>query len=354
MTICAHMRSVFKDIERFFHKKFTPISRVPHIDRLLYQHKMTQRRMDMTGTAYMTKKIFFALGTVCTLTLYDGHIPDALQRSRDRIMEIHDRMNAYDENSEVSRINAAAGMGFVKVSEDTFKLVVHSLAYSQMTNGLYDITTRPLSALWKVAVNSKVLPLPYEIAKAKKACGYRDIIIDRKHSAVMLRRKGMQIDLGAIAKGYAADEVRRILEEEGVTEAIINFGGTVLNIGKHRRIGIQNPFEITGVTFAYADVGEKAVVTSGLYEQGFSKDGKTYHHIVDPKTGYPSESELAGVTLIGDCAEQLDALSTATFMMGMRDAIPLLNELGIEAVFVAKNGDVFSTDGFTKSSSNAS
>ena len=307
----------------------------------------------MTGTAYMTKKIFFALGTVCTMTLYDGNIGAALQRSRDRVMEIHNRMNAFDGSSEVARINAAAGRDYVAVSEDTLLLIEHSAAFSRMTNGLYDITTRPLSALWKGSVKSGILPLPYEVENAKALCGSRDVLIDRPNRAVMLRRSGMQIDLGAIAKGYAADEIRRILAEEGVTQALINLGGTVFNLGKKRRVGIQNPFEKTGVIFAYADIGEKAVVTSGLYEQGICLNGNYYHHIVDPRTGCPSASELMGVTLIGDCAEQLDALSTATFMMGMEKAIPLLKELNIEAIFVTKDGQIYTTDGFTQSYAHA-
>ena len=299
----------------------------------------------MYGTAFMTKKIFFALGTVCTITAYDGNVYEALERSKSRVMQIHKRMNAYDEHSEVSRINAMAGRGFVSVSADTYRLIEQSIACSRLTDGLYDITTRPLSELWKASIRTGTLPQPYLIDRAVALTDYRDILLNAADRSVMLRRHGQQLDLGAIAKGFAADEVRRILLEEGVTQALINLGGTVITIGSDRRIGIQNPFAKTGVSFAYIDLADKAVVTSGLYEQGAVIDGRRCHHIINPKTGKPSDADLTGVTLIGDYAEQLDALSTAVFMMGLQRSMPLLRQLHIEAIFVTKKGEVFTTDG---------
>ena len=295
-------------------------------------------------TAYMTEKIFFALGTVCRVTVYDGNAHDALERSKRRVMEIHSRMNAYDSHSEVSRVNAAAGRGFVKVSGDTFRLIEQSVRYSQLTGGLYDITSRPSSELWKASIAAGTLPAPYLIRAAADLVNYRDILLNSADRSVMLKRPGQQLDLGAIAKGYAADEVRGILVQENVTEALINLGGTVVTLGSCRRIGIQHPFKKTGTPFAYIDLSDKAVVTSGLYEQGAMIDGRRCHHIIHPKTGSPSNADLVGVSLIGDHAEQLDALSTAVFMMGMRRSVPMLESLGVEAIFVTKDGSVFTTD----------
>lgn len=299
----------------------------------------------MQKTTYSIQKVFFALGTVCTLTVFDSEKPKALDRAKSRVMEIHNAMNAYDPNSEVSAINQNAGIGYVKVSYPTLRLIEASAAYSEMTGGAYDITTRPLSDLWKTAIRLKSLPLLYSIDQAHALTGYKDVLIDHTHSAVMLRRHGQQLDLGAIAKGYAADEVRRILSNANVTQAIINLGGTVYNMGQTRRIGIQNPFGNTGDCFSYINVGEKAVVSSGIYEQGFEKDGVTYHHIIDPQTGYPSDSSLAGVTLVGDNAAELDALATAVCVMPLPKAIALLRELHIEAIFVTKEHQVFTTQG---------
>ena len=298
----------------------------------------------MNGKVYMTKKIFFALGTVCEITVFDASACEAAQRAKRRVMEIHNRMNAYDASSEVSRINAMAGSDFVQVSDDTFYLIEQSIAYSQLTNGLYDITTRPLSELWKTSITAKVLPGAYMIDAAAALVNYKDIVLNSADRSVMLKRRGQQLDLGAIAKGYAADEVRRILREEGVSEALINLGGTVVTLGSKRRIGIRDPFRKTGVSFAYVDLEDKAVVTSGLYEQGTVIDGHPFHHIIDPKTGKPSNADLVSVTLIGDLAERLDALSTAAFMLGIDGSLPLLEKQGIEAIFVTKDGNVYTTD----------
>ena len=298
----------------------------------------------MSHSSPTTQKIFFALGTVCTLTLYTGNTEKAARRCKDRIMEIHNRMNAYAPDSEVSRINAMAGKEYVTVSPDTLRLIEDSVGYSNLTHGYFDITTHPVSALWKESIATKVLPLPYEIVRAAALTGYRDILIDHDNSAVMLRRPSQQLDLGAIAKGYAADEVRRILAEEDVAEAVVNLGGTIVNIGQLRRIGFQNPFEKTGVFFASVSVGNQCVVTSGRYEQGFYLDGRCYHHIIDPFTGYPSETALAGVSLIGDSAEQLDALSTAAIIMGTEQILPLLQSKSIDAVFITQNGEIYTTN----------
>lgn len=299
----------------------------------------------MTKKAYQTQKIFFALGTVCTLTAYDGDALHALERAKVRIMEIHNMMNAFDPKSEISAVNQNAGIRYVKVSYPTLALIEASHTYSEMTGGCYDITTRPLSNLWKTAIRLKSLPLPYSVDQARALTGYKDVLVDHTQSAVMLRRRGQQIDLGAIAKGYAADEVRRIFQSENVTQALINLGGTVYNMGQIRRIGIQNPFGNTGECFSFIDVGEKAVVSSGVYEQGFEKDGVTYHHIIDPVTGCPSASPLAGVTLIGDNAAELDALATAICVMPLPKAIAMLKGLHIEAIFVTKEQQVFTTQG---------
>lgn len=299
----------------------------------------------MNKTAYQMQKVFFALGTVCTLTVFDGDSLHALKRAKDRVMAIHNAINAYDPQSEVSAINRSAGIGFVRVSAPTLRLIIDSVAYSRITAGSYDITTRPISSLWKTAVKARELPPADTVANTAMLTCYRDILIDSAHSAVMLRRRGQQLDLGAIAKGYAADEVRRIFRSENIPQAIINLGGTVINMGQTRRIGIQNPFGATGEIFSFIEVGDKAVVSSGVYEQGFVKDGVTYHHIIDPTTGYPSASPIAGVTLIGDNAAQLDALATAVCVMPVPMAVAMLNHYRIQGVFVTKDHHVFTTQG---------
>ncbi|MGN1457350.1 MAG: FAD:protein FMN transferase [Acutalibacteraceae bacterium] len=299
----------------------------------------------MQDNKYQIQKMFFALGTVNTLTVFDKDSKQALQKAKKRVSELNNMFSVFASQSEVSVINNYAGKKSVKVSGETFHLIEKSVEYSILTDGYFDITISPVSMLWKKALKTKTIPSESQIQRAAGYINYRDILTDSCSNSVMLKKQGQQIDLGAIAKGYAADEIRRIFTENNIFDAVINLGGTVINMGQSRKVGIQNPFLKTGTPFAYITVQDKAVVSSGLYEQSFTKDGKIYHHIISPKTAYPSDSELMGVTLVGDNAEKLDALSTAVFIMGTEKALNLINKLNIDAVFITKEKKVFATNG---------
>ena len=292
-------------------------------------------------------KFFSAMGTVCGVTVYGDGAVESLSVVKDRIMELHHQLNAYDPRSEIAKINRNAGGIFTEVSADTRRLIERSLRFSEQTDGLFDITTTPLSQLWKDAIRTKRLPPEAERRRAAALVNYRDVLVEGNR--VLLKNREQRIDLGAIAKGYAADEAKRILREQGVTDALINFGGTVITVGQPQTVGIQDPFAGTGVSVAFVAVKNRAVVTSGLYEQGFTAGGRTYHHIVDPKTGYPSASGTAGVTLVGENAEALDALSTAAFTLPPEETVRLLKPRQIEAVFITQNGEVHITDGLRDS-----
>ncbi len=295
----------------------------------------------MTRTKERIRTIFFAMGTVCSITVYSPEHKKAVSAAKKRVLDLHSKFNAYDPQSEVSHINRNAGVRFTEVSGNTRFLIERSVGFSKLTDGVFDITTTPISQLWKDGIKAQILPIEIERAKAAALVDYRDILIE--NDAVMLKRKGQQIDLGAIAKGFAADEVRRILSECGVYNALINLGGTVVVMGEKQTVGIQNPFEKTGTAFASVQIQNKAVVSSGLYEQGFTQNGKTFHHIIDPRTGFPSDSDLAGITLIGDNAELLDAWSTTAFILPISQATELLKRFQTEAIFVTKDGRVFVT-----------
>lgn len=299
----------------------------------------------MTATITKIQKMFFALGTVNSVTLYDEAHEQAFCEVKSRVLQLNDMLNAYDERSEVSAINRNAGVKSVRVSPETFALIEDSVRFSVLSKGLFDITTRPLSLIWKNAIKNKSLPDYIEVMRAALLSSYRDIILNRDDMSVMLRRRGQELDLGAIAKGYAADEAKWILTEHGVSEAIINLGGTVINLGEMRKIGLQKPFEETGTPFAYLAVGERAVVSSGIYEQGFEQNGKVYHHIINPKTGFPSETDVVSVTLVGKSAEQLDALATTVIMMNSEDSALLLKLCKVEAVLVTRDGRIICTEG---------
>ena len=291
-----------------------------------------------------TQKIFFAMGTVNTVTLFEES-DEALSAAKERVKDLDRKLSAYSHDSEIYSINSCAGISPVAVSMDTFRLIKHSVMYSRLTDGLFDITSRPLSQLWKNAVKCGQLPDENTLDEARKLVNYRDIILDYQKRTVMLKNKGQQIDLGAIAKGYAADEVRNILHAYGIENAVINFGGTVINMGQQRNIGIQNPFAPNGQSAASIKIGNgKAVVSSGLYEQFCIIDDSFIHHITDIRTGKPSDSGLLGVTLVGANTEELDALATAAFIMGAEKSMELLKQRNIEALFITDDKKVYVTE----------
>ena len=291
-----------------------------------------------------TQKIFFAMGTVNTITIFDES-DDALSAAKQRMKVLDRKLSAYSHDSEIYAINSCAGISPVAVSMDTFRLIKHSVRLSRQNDGIFDITSRPLSQLWKSAIKCGQIPDDATIKEAMKLVNYKDIILDCEKHTIMLKNKGQQLDLGAIAKGYAADEVRNILHAYGVKNAVINFGGTIINMGQQRNIGIQAPFAPNGQSaFSIMVDSEKAVVSSGLYEQFCIINGRFIHHITDIRTGKPADSELLSVTLVGDKAEELDALATAVFIMGMKKGMEFLKQYNIDALFITHDKKLYFTE----------
>ena len=291
-----------------------------------------------------TKKVFFGMGTVNSITVFED-AEEALSAAKDRVKELDCKLSAYAHDSEICNINKNAGISPVKVSKDTFRIIKHSVMYSEFTDGYFDITSRPLSQLWKQAMKCGENPDSMQISQAKELIDYKNIIFDNENRTIMLRKKDQQLDLGAIAKGYAADEVRKLLLSYGVRNAVINFGGTIINIGPARKIGLQKPFASNGKTYASIKITDgKSVVTSGIYEQFRIIDNNLIHHITDIRTGYPANSGLIAVTLIGNNAEELDALATSAFIIGADNSLKLLKIRNIDAIFITDKQEIYATE----------
>ena len=297
----------------------------------------------MIATEATITKSFFAMGTVNSVTVYSEEHLTAAEQCRRRTIGIHNKMSAFDPESEISEINAHAGKSGATVSDETFDLIKRCVGYSELTGGRFDITAGPSSMLWKHALRSGTIPSDTEIVKFKNLIGYKNIIL--KNNVVDLENFGQKLDLGGVAKGHAADEARRILSDHGVDKAMINYGGTVIIMGETQSVGIRDPFAENGDPFAAIDVCGKAVVTSGSYEQSIRIGDKLYHHIIDPTTGKPSDSPFASITLIGDSAEELDAFATAVFCMTAEEASRFIQRNIIEAIFITNDRNVFITDG---------
>lgn len=292
----------------------------------------------------------FALDTYCTISIYDPMPQKVLDDGFKSIKDIENKMSANIKSSEVSRINEYAGIKPVKVSYDTFYVIKKAVYFAGLEKGYFDVTIGPIVNLWNIGTDKARVPSPQEIKDKLPLVNYKGIVFDDKNRTIMLKNKGMSIDLGGIAKGYAADKVAETLKADGVKHAIINLGGNVLTIGTKPdgqpwRIGIQTPFKPRGDYLGIVEVSNKAVVTSGVYERYFEKNGKLYHHLLNPFTGYPADNHLYSVTIITDKSVDADALSK-TFIMGLDQGMKLVESLkGVQAIFVTDDKQVYITPG---------
>jgi FAD:protein FMN transferase len=292
------------------------------------------------------------LGTACTVRLYAGGTPAVLDAAFARIAEIETRMTVNRSDSEVMRINAAAGVRPVVVTPDVLEVVQRGLLCSSDGDGAYDITVDPLVKLWGIGSPAARIPAPQEISHALGLVGYRNVVVDPRASTVFLKKSGMGLDLGSIAKGYAADEVSRILRARGVSSALIDLGGNILTMGSKPdgsrwRIGIQNPQEARGTKIGYMEITGGSVTTAGTYERFFERDGKRYFHILDARTGFPAWNGLAAVAVVAADSISADGYDTLVFTLGLERGRSFVASTGgrIEAVFITEKREVYVTPG---------
>lgn len=296
-------------------------------------------------------KTQYLLGTVINIKVYEEVDEKVFDEIFDRIKEIEDKMSINLDNSEVIEINNKSGIDYVSVSEDTFNVIKQSLHYSQLSEGNFDITIGPLVKLWNIGTEYAKVPDEKEINEKLNFVGYNKIQLDEKEKKVKLEHKNMIIDLGAIAKGYAADEIVKIMEDNNIKHAIIDIGGNVYTVGKKLddsewKIGVQNPFDDRGDYLGILEVSDKSIVTSGIYERYLESDDKRYHHILSPFTGYPVENSLASITIVSEKSIDGDALSTSVFSLGLEKGKNLVENLdNIDAIFVTKDSKVYVTSG---------
>lgn len=287
--------------------------------------------------------------TVISVQIFDSVDEDVL-KGCEKLCKKYDSMFSNKiEDSEISRINSAGGNP-VEVSKETIKLIKKGIYYSEMSDGAFDITIAPVSSLWDFKAETPSVPSPEAIAEAVSHVNYENIII--RDNTVKLADPQAGIDLGAIAKGYIADRIKDYLEEEGVRHAMINLGGNVLAMGSKLdgsdyNIGIQKPFDETGEPITSVKISDKSVVTSGIYQRYFKADGKIYHHILDPNTGYPCENNLYSVTILTDSSLTADALSTTCFLLGSDRGMKLITQLdNVDAVFITNDNQIHYSKNF--------
>lgn len=271
----------------------------------------------------------FALDTAITLKVYGSKRDEVLKKLEDKINELDDMLSTGKETSEVSRLNRG---GEAVLSPTMANLVKRSLDIYKKTDGLFDITIYPLMELWGFPTKNYRVPSEKEIEEKLKLVGSDKIDFNEETRKISFKNKGMEIDFGGIGKGYITDELVKILTDEKVESAIINLGGNVFGFRKKPdgslwNIAIRDPNE-PDKYMAAIRLEDSAVITSGGYERYFEENGIIYHHILDPRTGKPSESDLKSVSIISKDGTLADALSTSLFIMGEEKAIGYWKENG--------------------------
>lgn len=289
---------------------------------------------------------FFAMNTYLTFQAYGDQADSALEEAEKRVLELEQKWSVTEDDSEIYQINHSNGSE-ITLSEDTKEVMEFALNMAEQTDGNLEPTIYPVLTAWGFTTGENRIPEEEEIQTLLKSVGYQNIQLDGNQIQIP---SGMELDLGAVGKGYAGDEAAETLKEIGITSALLNLGGNVQAVGSKPdgsdwRIGIRNPFGEGNL--GILEVSDRAVVTSGNYEHYFvGEDGNTYGHILNPFTGKPVENELMSMTIVTKQGKEGDALSTALFVMGLEKAAEYWREHpDFEMLAVTKDGKIHLTAG---------
>jgi thiamine biosynthesis lipoprotein len=293
------------------------------------------------------------MGTVVSMTV-EGPRRDVLEQGVNdayrEMSRLSDMMNHYNPDSVVSRINRQAGAQPVTVPRELMEVLAMARRVSERSEGAFDITVGSLK-LWRFNPENPATPSPDEIRHALPLVNFRHVILNENNRTVLLKQSGMRVDLGGIAKLYILDAGMQVLKQRGITHAMINGGGDVAVMGSHQgrpwRIGIRHPRR-ADVLLGTVELTQGWVVTSGDYERYFFKDGKRYHHILDPRSGYPTEGPQQ-VTLVANDIGRVNGYSLAIMVRGTAWGRDLIAQTpGLSGLIVDQAGQQWSSPGMEK------
>ena len=305
---------------------------------------ITNKKEDKISSTY------YNLGTINEITLYNikkEHGKRILKECESILIDIDHKTSCQRSYSEISKINDNAGIDYVRVSDDTFKVIKEAIDFSKASNDTFDISIGPIIDFWGIGTDNAKVPTKEDIQSKLSLVNYKNILLDENTHSVKLSKKNMKIDLGGIAKGYAADKIYAYLKEENLESALINLGGNIYALGTKSNnqpfsIGIQDPTKARGNSIGNIKISNKSVVTSGIYERYLEFNDKIYHHMLDPHTGYPFDNNLSSVTIVSDTSMICDALSTTTFGLGIEGGMKLIDDMdGVDAIFITKDKKVY-------------
>ncbi len=292
-------------------------------------------------------KDMFAMDTYFALKVYGPEGETALELCQEKVLELESAMSVTRDDSDVTRYNNNESQ---TVGWDTYTLVERALELCEETDGALDITLYPVQQAWGFTTDVRRVPGEQELKELLGKVDYQKLDVRIVDGYGTIGIGDAQIDLGAVAKGYTGDCLLNILKEQGVASAMLDLGGNVQVLGSKPdgslwKVAVRNPLD-TSSAIGVLEVTDKAVITSGSYERYFEENGKRYWHILDPKTGYPAESGLVSVTVVGDSGVRCDGLSTALFVMGKEKAVEFWRKAGdFEMLLVTESGELFITEG---------
>lgn len=275
----------------------------------------------------------FLMGTVVEVT---SSFPEAADIVFNEFKALEGKLSHFKPKSAIAQLNTE---GEKVLDKETFSLIKKSLEISAASNGAFDITCAPLVDIWKQAIASKTMPSKKDIQRALSLVGWKDVSIDEKKCLVRFRRKGMKLDLGGIGEGFAVDKAVERLRQHGVTSALINAGGDIYCLGTNSgaawKVGVRHPRQQEQIIKVYSLIN-KAITTSGDYEQFFTFGKRRYSHIIDPRTGYPVDNGICSVTIIGLDCTTADVLATTIFVLGEEEGKKLARKFNITEFEIIK------------------
>ncbi len=293
------------------------------------------------------------LGTFISITAYgekEATLSEAVDAAFERAGELEQILSPTIAHSELNAVNAAAYEQDVLVSDPLWHVLTQAQYYSALSDGALDCTIGDLIDLWGIGTDQARLPSPDEIQGILRKDSYTLLTTDTATRTVRFQEEGLTLQFGAVAKGYIADEMKAVLQEYGVESGLLVLGGNIMTIGDKPsgepwKIAITDPFTMNQIA-ANLTVTDQSVVTSGNYERYFEENDVRYHHILDPETGYPSDSGLVSATIIADSSLTCDALSTAAFVLGAEEGMALIESLeDTECIFITESGEFLTSSG---------
>jgi Membrane-associated lipoprotein involved in thiamine biosynthesis len=297
-----------------------------------------------------SKKIIYLMGTKISLYIKGESAEKLADKAEAMLIHYEEVFSANSDNSQLAMLKKTASLAPQEVDEELYELIKIGKKHSLCDNAYLNIAIGPLIKLWRIGFKEAHVPEKEAIAPVLELLKPENIQLDDEKKTVYFLKKGIEIDLGAIAKGYFADKVMELFKENGAVSAMVDMGGNVLVFGESPseggdwKVGIQNPFLPRGNAVALVKIKDQSVVTSGIYERVFEKDGSKYHHIFDSKTGYPIESNIASLTIIADKSLDCDIYTTKLFGLDAASIIHRVNRIkGMEAVVITVDGKLAHT-----------